>query len=133
MKHFDIFEISKFDFLKIKLPKYFTKEIFKRQKYRNGFEITFLKKNKTEKKLQSLFASLINSVRQMNHCIITLLSDRNKILNNEQIDNGIILKSKPIMQKTLYFLKKMKWIIVHEFVAKFYNFTMKRFLRSIWG
>ena len=30
-----------------------------------------------------------------------LLSDRNKILNNEQIDNGITLKSKPIMQKTL--------------------------------
>ena len=106
MKHFDIFEISKFDFLKIKLPKYFTKEIFKRQKDRNGFEITFLKKNKTEKKLQSLFASLINSVRQMNHCIITLLSDRNKIHNNEQIDNGIILKSKPIIQKTLYFIKK---------------------------
>ena len=35
----------------------------------------------------------------------TLLSDKNKILNNEQIDNGITLKSKPIMQKTLYFLK----------------------------
>ena len=37
---------------------------------------------------------------------IRLLSDRNKILNDEQIDNGITLKSKPIMQKTLYFLKK---------------------------
>ena len=29
------------------------------------------------------------------------------------------------------FPKKMKWIIMHEFVKKFYNFTMKRFLRSI--
>ena len=34
-----------------------------------------------------------------------LLSDMNKILNNEQIDSGVTLKSKPIMQKTLYFLK----------------------------
>ena len=50
---------------------------------------------------------------------IILLSDRNKILNNEQIDNGIPLKSKPITQKTLYFLKKMKWIIMHEFVTSF--------------
>ena len=50
---------------------------------------------------------------------VQLLSDRNKILNDEQIDNGITLKSKPIMQKTLYFLKKMKWIIMHEFVTSF--------------
>ena len=28
--------------------------------------------------------------------------------DDEQIDNGITLKSKSIMQKTLYFLKKMK-------------------------
>ena len=35
----------------------------------------------------------------------TLLSDSSKILNNEQIYNGITLESKPIMQKTLYFLK----------------------------
>ena len=36
-----------------------------------------------------------------------LLSDRNKILNDEQINNGITLKSKPIMKKPLYFLKKL--------------------------
>ena len=53
------------------------------------------------------------------------------ILNNEQIDNEITLKSKPIMQRNSLFPKKMKWIIMHEFVTKFYNFTMKRFLRSI--
>ena len=53
--------------------------------------------------------------------------------DDEQIDNGITLKSKSIMQKTLYFLKKIKLIIMHEFVTKFYNFTMKRFLRSNWG
>ena len=32
---------------------------------------------------------------------ILLLSDSCKILNNEQIDNGINLKSKPIMQRNV--------------------------------
>ena len=34
-----------------------------------------------------------------------LLSYSSKILNNEQINNWITLKSKPITKKTLYFLK----------------------------
>ena len=29
------------------------------------------------------------------------------------------------------FPKKMKWILMHEFVTKFHNFTMKRFLRFL--
>ena len=36
---------------------------------------------------------------------IYLLSDSSKILNNEQLDNGINLKSKPIMQKNSLFPK----------------------------
>ena len=35
--------------------------------------------------------------------------------DDEQIDNGITLKSKSIMQKTLYFLKKMKWIMINNY------------------
>ena len=34
--------------------------------------------------------------------------------NDEQIDKGITLKSKSVMQKTLYFLKKMKWIMINN-------------------
>ncbi len=37
---------------------------------------------------------------------INLLSDRNKILNNEQKDNWITLKSKSIMQRNSLFPKK---------------------------
>ena len=35
--------------------------------------------------------------------------------DDEQIDNGITLKSKSIMLKTLYFLKKMKCIMINNY------------------
>ena len=35
--------------------------------------------------------------------------------DDEQIDNGITLKSKSIMQKTLYFLKKMKCVMINNY------------------
>jgi len=38
---------------------------------------------------------------------LMLLSDSCQILNNEQIDNGITLKSKPIMQRNSLFPKKL--------------------------
>ena len=38
--------------------------------------------------------------------IVTLLSDSSKILNNEQIDNEMTHKSKPIMQRNSLFPKK---------------------------
>ena len=60
-----------------------------------------------------------------------LLSDSNKILNNEQFDNGITLKSKPIMQRNSLFPKKIKWIITYKLLQSFIIFIMKRFLRSI--
>jgi len=50
---------------------------------------------------------------------IVLLSDSNKILNNEQFDNGITLKSKPIMQRNSLFPKKMKWIITYKLLQSF--------------
>ena len=50
---------------------------------------------------------------------IHLLSDMNKILNNEQIDNWMTIKSKSIMQRNSLFPKKLKWIMLYEFVTSF--------------
>ena len=44
--------------------------------------------------------------KDLHRIYILLLSDRNKILNNEQIDNWITLESKSIMQRNSLFPKK---------------------------
>ena len=55
--------------------------------------------------------------------------------DDEQIDKGITLKSKSIMQKTLYFLKKMKWIMINNYYngLRIYNEKILTIYLSICG
>ena len=59
-----------------------------------------------------------------------VLSDRNKILNDEQRRQRNNPQIKIDKAENSLFPKKIKYIMINNYYKRFTNFIMKRFLRS---